>query len=616
MRLVSIELEGFRTFAKRVSYRFPKGPGLFFVTGENRVEPSLGANGTGKSTLWDGVKWILYGSTMRGLSAGHVESWQTSKSCYGVLEFEIGGQVHKLRRQRKPIALILDGEPVDQSVVTDLVGISADRIAHVALMGQFGVLFPDLKPTDRLTLVSEVLHLDLWTDAAARATDETRKLERERNALMERLTGAGERVKTLSEQEARLIADHQSWDERHTQHVDGLREQLVEFETRQKDCDSETRAWQTAVDERKEKHQQAEKELNVLDRERQTHSEAAQRMQGELTGFARDVKRIAGAADAMKLLRGTKCVTCKQDVGDEHLATMLEALTIELRGVQAKSAALQKDIETERAAQAEVQKLIDEKNAGERTLQRELDDATTYRNQWSTKLSQATTTLSRHRLDIQAAEAEQNPHAAAVSTMDESIAKAERTFQQVEVVLYDVQTQLDLVGYCPRLFKELRLWLVDQALDELEIHANSSLVELGLHNWRLEFTVERETKSGTIARGFEVVVYSPTNKEGVPWESWSGGETQRLRTACAIGLANLITSHMPNAPAFEVWDEPTNYVNEEGIDDLVDFFAKRAQNRQVWLIDHRTLDSGMFDGVVKIVKTKDGSRIEEESAAR
>lgn len=103
---------------------------------------------------------------------------------------------------------------------------------------------------------------------------------------------------------------------------------------------------------------------------------------------------------------------------------------------------------------------------------------------------------------------------------------------------------------------------------------------------------------------------SPDSPEEVPWESWSGGETQRLRIACSIGLANLIRARMPNAPELEIWDEPTSFLAEEGVQDLIDFFSERAEERQVFLIDHRSLDSGAFDRIFTVTKDKQGSHIQ------
>ena len=59
-------------------------------------------------------------------------------------------------------------------------------------------------------------------------------------------------------------------------------------------------------------------------------------------------------------------------------------------------------------------------------------------------------------------------------------------------------------------------------------------------DWRIEFDVERETKAGGISKGFVVFVHPSDKADPVRFEAYSGGETQRLRMAGDLGLANLI----------------------------------------------------------------------------
>jgi len=64
----------------------------------------------------------------------------------------------------------------------------------------------------------------------------------------------------------------------------------------------------------------------------------------------------------------------------------------------------------------------------------------------------------------------------------------------------------------------------------------------------------------------------------------------------------------------EVWDEPTAHLSVQGVEDLLDFMYDRAHNdgKQLWLVDHRSLDAGYFDGGVTVAKTEFGSTIESQ----
>ena len=210
-------------------------------------------------------------------------------------------------------------------------------------------------------------------------------------------------------------------------------------------------------------------------------------------------------------------------------------------------------------------------------------------------------------------EREKNPYEDLIRGIDERVARAEDD-------IYDLRQELDasLESYALkqswiRWFKEIRLSEIAHALNELEIEVNSQVNDAGLIDWELRFAVDQETKSGSISRGFSVTVISPHNPKPVPWEAWSGGEGQRLRLAAQQGLANLIRSRSGTSLDLEVWDEPTQWMSHQGVVDLLDSLKARAreERRQIWIVDHRSLGYGGFDGSIGAVKTKNGTHFEQ-----
>lgn len=205
---------------------------------------------------------------------------------------------------------------------------------------------------------------------------------------------------------------------------------------------------------------------------------------------------------------------------------------------------------------------------------------------------------------------EVNPYKQVEQDRADQIKETTRELQANTRVIDDLTGLYNLATYWVRWFKEIRLQQIGEALEELEIEVNSCVNALGLVDWELQFDVDKETKSGTIQKGFTVTVRSPGNANPVPWEAWSGGESQRLRLAGNMGLANLIRSRTGTPLGLEVWDEPTNWLSPQGVTDLLDGLAQRAvtEQRQVWIVDHRTLGYAAFDGVYGVVKDARGSR--------
>jgi DNA repair exonuclease SbcCD ATPase subunit len=174
----------------------------------------------------------------------------------------------------------------------------------------------------------------------------------------------------------------------------------------------------------------------------------------------------------------------------------------------------------------------------------------------------------------------------------------------VETVGARIEAAFEATVQWVQAFKDVRLFLVAEALLQLEVEVNSALAQLGLADWGIRFAPDSETKAGAVKRGFSVTVLSPNNERAVPWQVWSGGEAQRLRVAASMGLSNLIAAYTGYKAFVEVWDEPTNGMSSQGIADLLTAMKDRAERdgKQVWIIDHRALDSGLFQQTITAVK--------------
>jgi hypothetical protein len=160
-------------------------------------------------------------------------------------------------------------------------------------------------------------------------------------------------------------------------------------------------------------------------------------------------------------------------------------------------------------------------------------------------------------------------------------------------------------------FKDIRLDVIEKALKQFELEANASMHELGLVDWSVQFSMDKESAGKNLQRKFHIFVYSPYNKDPVRWELWGGGAGQRIRVAVEMGLSNLILNGIGITSNIEVWDEPTNFLSEQGVDDLLSSLQSRATllERQVWLIDHRSLEYGGFEKTITVVKDSQGSRL-------
>ena len=78
-----------------------------------------------------------------------------------------------------------------------------------------------------------------------------------------------------------------------------------------------------------------------------------------------------------------------------------------------------------------------------------------------------------------------------------------------------------------------------------------------------------------------------------------------------MGLSNLICSRLELQPTVEFYDEPTQWLSESGIQDLLGVLLERAKKyrKVILLADHRGLSFGQFSGTIMVTKDRGGSRL-------
>jgi DNA repair exonuclease SbcCD ATPase subunit len=619
---LELTLTGFGSFRNKQSFKFPQEPGLYFMRGENRLEPRLGANGAGKSTIWKALCWVLWGKTANGLKAGDVSTWGVQKGTEVILDFEWDADgtwmSYSIRRTWKPNTWILfngmDGEARATDLTKDetnpvlgMLRVQFEPFLHSIYLAQRADMFLDLKPEPKAQLFSSVMDLDRWlgysADASTRASDQdriTRRLESELAELKGRLeaTDFGD----LQAEADAFEGDRRDKLEQITlEHAKIMRLAKAAKQNLEDADEAEALAFSESkglVEKRDAAFDRREAALKKL-----RHSE------DRVLGLSRDLTHATEHYE--RILDREGCPTCGVKPGksdqarlEDEAGRILEKVGAELRLAEGFEKGLRQALEDAeddlKRLEAEHQRVIDRRTQASERVR-------------SARIAHQTEEKRLDALEDEAArvEAAKNPFQAMMQERGQRLNQVREEFERVQAQLNRSCEKHALYSFWVRGFKEVRLQQISEALDELEIEANSELMEFGLIGWELRFDVDAETKSGKLSRGFSVSVLSPHNAERVPWESWSGGESQRLRLAAQCGLANLIRSRTGCSMPLEVWDEPTEGLSEEGINDLLAALSQRAarEQRTIWVVDHRALGYGGFAGTVTIVRDERGSRV-------
>lgn len=592
--IISLELEAFKSYRKKTKIEFSAASGLKFITGQNDKDPRLGANGIGKSTIWDAVVWALYGIDTQGDRASEIVSTDLKK-CSVTLTFSVGDLEYVLERQGNPNKLVLNGEKADQPEIDAIVRLSYKQFCQCVIFGQGSDLFFDLTPPERGALLDEVFDLEIWNLASKKADSVARGLE--------------QNIVEISQEMAR---------------VSGAIDELPDYAALKKRHDEFNATQQQTIDARIEDVTRLEHQITLRERDIAKHKGTLAALDDE-SALTAKVNRLRDEVQNLRLQRARAvdkhddavrdasfyeenetCPTCGQPIDADFCDNKLKTLdeTIE------ENDALITDIG------AKTEKLnMELRNAEDqiRTAQNGRAELRSTLNLLERANDQDAREIERIEQEIERFGKQENPYADQLADLKHRAKQLEDKRAELEQARDKKEAGREKAAFWKDHFKKVRFFLLTRTLDVLTLETASEAAALGLVDWRIEFVTETETKSGTRRQGIQILVYEPGASK--PRRIWSGGEAQRVRLAVSAGFASMIERVAGISSHVEAWDEPTAGLSQEGIEDLLDCLKYRAEvnDKSIYLVDHHSLSYAGFSETWWIRKTSEGSEIEQRS---
>jgi DNA repair exonuclease SbcCD ATPase subunit len=628
MKLISLEIQNFKSWIGKHYLDFSQGsPGVYYVGGENRVDP-LGSNGAGKSSLWEAWCWCWYGRTPRNLKSAAIEPWGHETS---LVQVKVCWEEHDIRytvtRSRNPIGITLqiddgssgnsnnelDAQIVEQTRIDEIVGLSLTEFVHLLLMGQGVPLFFDLPSAQKLDILQDILDLSSWVDRAKAADVETKRLADKLTDHREKLAATNARIQEVSDSIVEFRKEKKEWKQDTDDAIAALLEEIrAEKET--------ITTIQVKIKEGRVRQKKLDGVIEVSKNDLRDYEAIVEKVGNDIETVRRDTKsltnQLVGIHDSKTMLEqlgGGVCPTCAQSVTERHVDSCVKEYVKDVKNKKNEIKQLEDRLQELLALEVKsdkkfgkLQKLVDEskekhEEEEEGILELERNEQTLLEG------------IDTRRSNIKRLLDETNPWGKLLEQKTERLEELKDLQQKYEKVTRILTKKHDATKYWVKGFREVRLMLLEESLELLELEVNMALESLGLGQWAITMEVEKEKVSGGVSKGFHVMVYPSGTSKAVPWEAYSGGESQRLRLAGRMGVASLLAGRKGIAPGIEIYDEPTAGLSPEGIDSLLALLRDRAEQLQIpiYIVDHRALDLTEFAGSIFVTKDEHGSHLKE-----
>lgn len=601
LSLDTLVIEDFKSFRGRHIFRV-EGSGLHFLKGRNEVDKDLGSNGAGKSTLWDAVSWCWYGKTIHNLRNPDVRPWTGKGHTKVKTRLRLDKKEAAVERSISPNAFLFDGKEIGQEEFERKV-LPFELFCHTVVLGQGMPLFLDLEPRQKMELLSAALDLDRWDRYAAMASEVASGFQREIDTLSGQLSVLRGHQEMAESSLTNLKRSSERWEKEAESWFEDAEKRLKQCEKElspaQKKRDEADLALESSSMEVEPLRKDIDKLSNTIRKQEVNHRVKNEVIQESINRATQELKKFATFTSE------TDCPTCGRPMRGTHILEHKKALQREVKELSDSIQDEPKSLKKQRKA---LQFLL----ATMRLLLTKYDKARDQLRYYDPIIAKLNADIAAIQKTRKEKRDEANPYRSEIVGTKKQIAETKRKIADGEADIKWFEARMVRSKFWVKGFKDVRLYVVEEILSELELVTNSILEDVGLSGWEVRFDAERTTKKGTVQRGLNVMIHSPDNKKPVKWESWSGGEGQRLRLVGALALSEVLLSHAGINPNIQVLDEPTQHLSSEGIQDLCDTLRdwSRQTKRSIFYVDHHSVQSSRFDSTVTVVKTSKGSKIE------
>jgi DNA repair exonuclease SbcCD ATPase subunit len=558
-------------------------PGLYLFSG---------ANGAGKSSFWEAVFWSMYGETASGLKSPDLASWVGGK-LYS--EVEINDKV--IRRQWNPNKIYIDGVEKQQSDLDVLAGYPSTAYQLSVYSGQESESFLDIHHKDRTDLLTSALNLEFWSSCVELCTSEVSGSSTDLKSFEVEVAELRGSLGAVDIEALNLKAGR--WEGQHTSKVYEVTKEVRFLEIDSKETIKRVEAARKEVGDPIEgAYMLATSKKDEILCKLETVREESTRLEVTLEHKSKESEVLAERLGFFQANQ-TICPACQQHMDKAHqkkhvsqLEEQIDILGTEIQDLYEKKSKKTGESVDLRNDFNEIQYKIQEISEDRRHFSQHITDL-------SSTLLTINASLAAKRAELIQLEKEVNPYLQDIAealTKKRGLHKKMVLLQKkVKVIEQEVASSM----FWQSGFRKIRLELLESALAQMTVITNSVLSEVGLGDFIMEYAIDKETKSKTIANGLFFSIYSRAAGKKIPWTSISGGEKQRSRLAAFISLQKVLQSAYNSSFDFEVWDEPTGCLTDAGVEEFLELLRVRAvqEGKRIFLIEHRNLDFGGFSGM-------------------
>ncbi len=629
MKITTVDFTNFGSYYGKHSFNFANR-GLTWIMGQNCDEPKMDSNGAGKSQIFDVLDWTLFGVPPRG---DHVDSVVNEEAflergsvCQATANLidDGGGHITITRRRSKSKTSLhviehgVDKSGLDtgetQKEIERILGIDREIFHAAVLYAQTDMVrYADSTDSERMNILTRILQLG--------EIDGYLAFVKEQTAIYLQIISTKEIEKTnkrnmLDSLETIDYDKHVgAWDKGRDEMLNLLAPRLAAGK-------SDLVIWEKQVtDLTNLKFNRAEyqKQLDVLQPEKVGRSveiaDAEKKWERDYYQAVVGVNDIRFKIEEFDRLGLGVCDNCGQDISGEHVAFAKSKLLLKLKPAEDHKKAVEKGQADQqilvRACQDEQAKLdrdFQQKRDAHIRQLADIDNQIASVNQNVTRIVRLRKEILTLETEWNEAQVRVNPYLAQKQTSE---LKKDEIRKELDVLEGDIAGTQDKVTYLEFWAKAfgpvgLKNYILDSRVQELSDAANQWVKLLTGGTIWVRFEPQKKTRSKKIINAPALVICR-WNPDGTiterNYESWSGGEKQRISFAVDFGLSRLIANRAKHNYDLVILDEVDRHLDKSGREAIVEMLQILSQEKSsVLVVGHDADFASNFENIVTVVK--------------
>jgi DNA repair exonuclease SbcCD ATPase subunit len=556
----TVELENFLSYEHAVLQFDREEPTI--VIGRNKTNAGATSNGSGKTALFEGVLFGLFGKTAGGRHGDNAVKG-LGQGCIVTVTGTSNGVPFSITRYRKhpihknKVNFLYGGKPVEggskkdtQDTIEEVLGINFDVLLQTCYFSPASIqTFCSMTDTEQKGIFQSILDLDKWEEASARVKAQEGILATKKTEARTELA----LVKQLKEKEIKhLLETLAKMKQVDTSDEEAKLKQYRDYITANKDASTKLQKLKQVVDNCRVTETKCTTEIYKLEKQVQ---------------------------DAAKFLSGT-CPTCNSTLDTTVVQSSVDDLSNKIKD-----------------------------------LQKQLSDAKELKTKASIRMDEVqavSTQVSVLTGQVKVLESFLNSKLKLKSEAKKEVGTIRETIVAYRSTIKSLKSLLQNIGEKEALFKKLQVifgttgvktYLIKQVLPHLN-HSLANYSALICPNISVKIDAQKLMTTKQIKNKFDIQVVSPV---GVGYKSLSSGEAKRVDLCIVFAFLDLIKMFGKQAN-FLILDEILDNLDQAG-EDIAISMLKTLDQPNIFLISHKNSLAARFSNVLVVEKNNDTSTI-------